>query len=238
MAECEDLLRGLLRIKQPDAKDGLRVNADTILLAHFTQPKNGEKILELGCAHGAISLILAKRGFAVEGIDIQPHLIALAKENAAENDLAGLAEFYEADLREYKKHWHAQSFDRIVVNPPYGTPDSSNISPSQAIASASQGVQCTLNDVLAASHYLLKNRGRLDIVMRVSRTSELFSLLEEYKIPPKTVRLVHPKPNAEASVVLVEAARASGRGLRVLPPLFILDADGKETAQMAENYRI
>lgn len=238
MAECEDLLRGLLRIKQPDAKDGLRVNVDTILLAHFVQPKNGEKILELGCAHGAISLILAKRGFAVEGTDIQPHLIALAKENAEYNGLAGLADFYVADLREYKKNWKAQSFDKVVVNPPYGTPESSNISPSKAIASASQGVQCTLDDVLAAAHYVLKNRGHLDIIMRASRTSELFSLLNGYKIQPKTVRFVHPKHDAEASVVLVEAVRAAGRGIRVLQPLFILSEDGKETPQMAENYGI
>ncbi|MFA7207982.1 MAG: methyltransferase domain-containing protein, partial [Synergistaceae bacterium] len=83
----EDLLRGELKIKQPLENEGPRVNIDTILLAHFTKPKKGEKILEIGCAHGAVSLILAKRGHTVEGVDIQSHLIEMAGENAAENGL-------------------------------------------------------------------------------------------------------------------------------------------------------
>lgn len=87
MEKCHDLLRGALKIYQPDEREGLRVNVDTILLAHFTHPKRGEKILEIGCAHGAVSLILAKRGFSVQGVDIQPHLIELAKRNAALNGL-------------------------------------------------------------------------------------------------------------------------------------------------------
>ena len=66
----EDLLYGALKIKQPDEKMGPRVNLDTILLAHFTKPRRREKILELGCAHGAVSLILAKKGFCVEGADV------------------------------------------------------------------------------------------------------------------------------------------------------------------------
>ena len=80
MEDCHSLLCGALKMIQPAAGEGLRVNVDTVLLAHFSRPKRGEKILEIGCAHGAVSLILAKRGFPVTGIDIQPHLIALAKK--------------------------------------------------------------------------------------------------------------------------------------------------------------
>ena len=50
----EDLLRGALKIRQPECKDGLRVNLDTILLASFTKPRGNERILEIGCAHGAL----------------------------------------------------------------------------------------------------------------------------------------------------------------------------------------
>ena len=83
----EDLLRGVLKIKQPGEKEGPRVNLDTILLAHYARPKKREKILEIGCAHGAVSLILAKRGHSIEGVDIQPHLVEMAAENAAANGL-------------------------------------------------------------------------------------------------------------------------------------------------------
>ena len=46
--KTEELLRGALRIIQPDEKSGPRVNVDTILLANFTNPKAGERILEIG----------------------------------------------------------------------------------------------------------------------------------------------------------------------------------------------
>lgn len=234
----EDLLHGVLKILQPHENDGLRVNLDTILLAGFTKPKKNEKILELGCAHGAISLILAKRGHSVEGVDIQPHLIGLAVENAAFNGLADKTDFSVRDLRLYKKNWEAQSYDRVVVNPPYYERASSRLSPSGALAASMQGSECTLEDVVAAAKYTLKNKGRLDMVIRANRVGELFALLDGYNVPPKIMRSVHPRPGADATVVLVEAVRAAGRGLKVLPPLFVLDADGKETKELLEEYRI
>lgn len=236
MEKFEELLQGALKIRQPSAKEGLRVNIDTILLSHFTRPKRGEKIMELGCAHGAIALILAKRGFNVTAIDIEPKLIELAKQNAAYNGLNVL--FQAADLREYRQ-WAAQSFDRVVVNPPYyETRSGSQTSPSKARAAACQGTECSLCDVIAASRHLLKNRGKLDLVMTATRTAELFALLESSNLSVKAARFVYPKPQAEASVVLVEAVRSAKCGMKILPPLFVLDENGKETDEMLENYRL
>ncbi|MEG1603481.1 MAG: methyltransferase [Cloacibacillus sp.] len=236
MTACHDLLYGVLKIIQPEEGRGLRVNMDTILLAHFTRPRRGERILEIGCAHGAVSLILAKRGFAVEGIDIQPHLIELAVENAKLNGLD--AKFRTADIRCYKQIAEAQSFDRIVVNPPYDEAARSRPSPKEAQAAAMHGACCALSDIIEASHYLLKNRGRLDIVMREDRIGELFELLGRAKTPPKIMRCVHPKPHERASVVLVEAMRSGRHGIVIEPPLFITGEDGEETPELKEAYVI
>ncbi|MEA4872944.1 MAG: methyltransferase domain-containing protein [Synergistaceae bacterium] len=232
----EDLLRGELKIKQPPEKEGPRVNLDTILLAHFTRPKKGERILEIGCAHGAISLILAKRGHTVEGVDIQSHLIEMAAENAVENGLEDKAKFYTGDIRNHRTIWEAQSFDRVAVNPPYFEKKSGSISPSTALATALNGLNCTLEELIQACRYLLKNKGYLDIVIHAGRAGELIALLDKYNIAPKRFRSVHPKPGAEASVVLIEAVRASKHGLRIETPLFVLDEEGKETPQLLEAY--
>ncbi|MDD4160495.1 MAG: methyltransferase domain-containing protein [Synergistaceae bacterium] len=236
-AGCEDLLRGALKIKQPPENEGPRVNLDTILLAHFTKPKKGERILEIGCAHGAVSLIIAKRGYPIEGVDIQPHLIDMAAENAAINGLADKTKFYSGDIRDHRKIWKAQIFDRVTVNPPYFEIKSGSISPSAALAAALNGSECTLEDVVSACRYLLKNKGYLDIVIHAARAGELFALLDKYRIAPKRFKSVHPRPGAEASVVLVEAVRASKHGLRIEAPLFVLDEEGKETASLLEAYR-
>jgi tRNA1(Val) A37 N6-methylase TrmN6 len=52
------------------------------------------------------------------------------------------------------------------------------------------------------------------------------------------MRAVHPKPGRAASVVLVEASRASGDGLVVEPPLFIYGADGNYTEELLDAYRL
>lgn len=238
MEKLEDLLYGVLKIKQPAEKEGLRVNMDTILLAHFTKPRKREKILEIGCAHGAISLILAKRGFSVEGVDIQEHLIEIARENALLNSLGEKVSFYAADIREYRKIWPAQFFDRVVVNPPYDELKSSNRSPSDERAKAAHGLDCTLESIVQASKYLLKNKGRLDMVIRADRTAELFSLLDKNSLAPKGLRCVHPKPGKEASVILVESIRAAAHGIIIKPPLFVLDEAGRNTAEFLEAYKI
>lgn len=234
----EELLYGELKMRQPSESEGLRVNMDTILLADFTRPRSGERILELGCAHGAISLILARRGFKIEGADIQPHLVEMARDNAAFNGLSELARFYEADLRDYRKNWQAQTYDRIVVNPPYGELSTDCASPSENRAAALHGSECSLEDVVAASKYLLDNRGRLDLIMRAVRAAELIALLERYNLAPKVLRPVYTKPGLDAAVVLIEAVRAGGKGLKIEAPLFVLDEDGKETRDYLAAYSL
>ena len=238
MQEKEKLLNGLLEIKQPETKMGPRVNVDTILLAHYAQPKKRDRILEIGCAHGAISIILAKRGYTVTGVDIQPHLIELARENAQINGLSDKTDFSVLDIKECRKRFRPQSFDRIVVNPPYDEVWTSRQSPSKELAAAMHGTECSLEDVISASKYLLNNKGYLDMVIRSNRTGELFALLTKYNIAPKRVTPVYPRPGETASVVLVEAIKASGQGIKVEAPLFITDREGKETEELLQAYRI
>lgn len=238
MKKREDLLKGILQIEQPEAAKGPRVNVDTILLANFANPSKGERILEIGCAHGAITLILAKRGFSVEGIDIQKHLIDMAMENAIHNKLDDKTKFICNDIKNYKALWTAQSFDRIVVNPPYYKEHSVRSSPYIEKTVAKQEAECTLEEIIIASKYLLKNKGSLNIIISASRLSELVSLLAKYNIEPKVMRAVHSKEGSPASVVLIEAVRAAKIGLKILSPLFMRGPDDKETEELLSAYTL
>ena len=60
--------------------------------------EGGEKILDLACGFGRHSLELARRGFAVTGVDITPAYIQYAKEQAESEGLD--ARFLCADIRE------------------------------------------------------------------------------------------------------------------------------------------
>lgn len=245
--QTNDILYGELKMLQPSEGCGPRVNVDTVLLADFARPRAGARIIEMGCAHGAIALIVARRMEklhsgrplpVVDAFDINGELIALARRNAELNRLAGRVRFFTCDLRDVRAHFKAESYDAVIMNPPYDEPGTSRRSPSDAMAAAMHGTECSLDDVVAAAKYLLKNGGRLYLVMRARRAAELFALLDARNVRPKRMRAVHPKPGREASVVLVEAVRDGGSGLTIEPPLFICRDDGEYTDELLAAYRI
>ena len=235
-AAGEAILYGFLNMIQPE--DGPRVNMDTVLLAGFASLKAGERAIELGCAHGAVTLILAKRyrDAFVEGLDVQPHLIELARENTARNGLTANTSFRAADLRDVRRVFPHQSFDAVVVNPPYEDPGFGRRSDSETSRVARQGELCTLDDVCTASAFLLKNRGRLYMVMRALRLADTLAALRSHRIEPRVVCMVHPTPAKDASVFLLEARRNGGPAMTVLPPLYVYDGRGEYTPELMGFY--
>ena len=232
----EAILYGFLNMLQP--QEGPRVNMDTVLLAGFASLKEGERAIELGCAHGAVTLILAKRypDAFVEGLDVQPHLVELARENADRNGLTANTSFRAADLRDVRRVFPHQSFDAVIVNPPYEDPGFGRRSDSESSRVARQGELCTLDDVCAASAFLLKNRGRLYMVMRALRLADTLAALRSHRIEPRIVRMVHPTPAKDASVFLLEARRNGGPAMTVLPPLYVYDGRGEYTPELMGFY--
>ncbi|MGI6075083.1 MAG: tRNA1(Val) (adenine(37)-N6)-methyltransferase [Pyramidobacter sp.] len=236
--QCDDILYGFLKMLQPADGEGPRINMDTVLLAGYARPRAGERVMELGCAHGGITLILAKRypDAAFEGLDLQPSLIDMARENALRNGLNDRVNFTCGDLRNIRKLYSHQSFDALVVNPPYEDPGFGVGSRSAANRSARQGETCTLEDVCLAARFLLKNGGRLYMVMRALRLADTLALLKKNHLEPRRVRMVYPLPGKNASVFLTEACRAGGAALTVQPPLFISDEKGNYTPELMSFY--
>lgn len=246
-AQTNDILYGELKMLQPPEGRGPRVNVDTVLLAHFARPKHRARVVEMGCAHGAIALIVARRWAeaedgtpspAIDAFDINDELIDLARRNAELNGLTERVRFFQCDLRDVRSRFKAETYDAVIMNPPYDEPGTSRRSPSDAMAAAMHGTECSLADAVAAAKYLLKNGGRFYLVMRARRAAEMCALLESRNVRPKRMRAVHPKPGREASVVLVEAVRDGGSGLTIEPPLFICRDDGEYTDELLAAYRI
>jgi ubiquinone/menaquinone biosynthesis C-methylase UbiE len=61
------------------------------LVSHI---KSGQKVLDIGCGTGALTLRAAQKGASVKGIDVNPEMLELARQKAAR---AGLAQNLELD---------------------------------------------------------------------------------------------------------------------------------------------
>jgi SAM-dependent methyltransferase len=73
-------------------------------MLHLAQPKAGERLVDLGSGDGRIVIEAAKRGAKGFGVDIDPRLVNLARENAKRAGVEALATFevkdlFETDLR-------------------------------------------------------------------------------------------------------------------------------------------
>jgi release factor glutamine methyltransferase len=83
------------------------------------------KVIDLGAGTGAIALALAKEcpNWQVQGVDLIPQAVELARKNAIINNLERV-EFYQSS-------WFdniSGEFDLIVSNPPYIDPDDKHLS--------------------------------------------------------------------------------------------------------------
>lgn len=73
-----------------------------------------KKVLEVGCGSGLISILAARKGALVTSIDINPAAVRATADNAAINGISLQA--YESDLF---SNVIGQTFDILVINPPY-----------------------------------------------------------------------------------------------------------------------
>lgn len=76
----------------------------------------GISALDIGCGSGIISLIAARAGASVAGVDINPKAVEATRNNAARNNLAKSVIPYLGDLYEPVAN---RRFDYVFMNPPF-----------------------------------------------------------------------------------------------------------------------
>lgn len=97
---------------------------DSIKLSRHVVGHSGQRALDVCCGSGIQSVLLARRGLTVVGVDIQEEVIALARINSALNHVGHMTQFVHGDIRDYRPDGR---FDIVVSNPPL-LPVPSNVS--------------------------------------------------------------------------------------------------------------
>jgi len=233
----DTLFGGKLRVVQE--KDGYRFSIDAVLLAGFVRLRKGERVIDLGTGVGVIPLILGKKGEGAEqivGVEIQEGLTELAQRNVLINGFEGLIHIVQGDIRRLDDMFPPATFDVVVTNPPYYRVSSGRINPYPQKAIARHEVRCTIDAVLQAARYLLKEGGRMFIIFPAQRAVTLLDSLRSASLEPKTLRWVHSREGEEAAFILAEAYKGGGEGVNVLPPLCVYSNDGAYTPEMETVY--
>lgn len=75
--------------------------------------RNGQKVLDIGCGTGALSIRAAWKGAEVKGIDINPQMLDIAQKRAAEANLAPNIELCEMGVAELGGE-ESESYDVVI----------------------------------------------------------------------------------------------------------------------------
>lgn len=232
----DDLQRdGLFLIQNPDY---FCYGTDAVLLSWFAEVKKGETAVDLCTGSGVIPILLSAKtaGKSFTGLEIQPECADMARRSVLYNHLENRVSIVRGDVKEASVLFRPSSFDVVTVNPPYMAAESGLIGKNRALATARTEIFCTLRDVVRESSRLLRPRGRLYMVYRPFRLAELFADLAEYGCSVSRLCMVHPKPDREASMVLVCAVKDGRTEVHVEPPLVLMDPEGNETEKLKQIY--
>src|SRR5262245_47186655 len=176
------ILGGKLRVRQP--LRGHRVGHDTILLAAATPARSTVHAIELGAGVGAASFALATRlpGMKVTLVEIDPTLCALARHNARLNGLENRITVLGADAESVDGLKSAgllpDSFDCVLMNPPFHDAGRHNVSPDPGRRLAYSGDAGLLKRWTASAAWLLKAAGALTLIWRADGLDNVVEALQ------------------------------------------------------------
>lgn len=229
--------QGLRIIQSPDA---FRFSMDSVLLADFCTLRGGMRICDLGTGTGILPLLLYGRGekLTFDAVEIQKDAAERAERSVRLNHLEGCVTVHAEDLRQAQRFLPHAAYDLVVCNPPYSAADAALLSPNPALRGARQESLCTLEDILRAAEWLLKNRGRFTFMLPAARLQEAAAMLENHRFHLKRLRLVHGKADRPARLALMEAMTDCGSGVQVLPPLIVKNEDGTDTDEIKRIYHL
>lgn len=226
----DDFLGGRVHLYQPRA--GYRAGVDPVFLAASVPARAGQSVLELGCGAGPALCCLGVRvpGLRLAGLELQPAYAALCRRNLAANALEGTV--WEGDLRAPPADLRSQSFDHVMMNPPYflaserrGAEDA-----GREIALAGETPLSAWIDTAARR---LRPRGYLHVILRAERLPELMGALSARLGSLELLPLV-PRIGRAPRLILMRA-RKEGRAPFRFHPALILH-EGAHHTRDSENY--
>ncbi|MGD8243356.1 MAG: tRNA1(Val) (adenine(37)-N6)-methyltransferase [Desulfobacterales bacterium] len=212
------------RLKISQGLTGYRFSIDAVLLAHLIKLRQGDRhVVDFGTGCGIVPLLLAYRhaNLKICGVELQPALADLARENVKANGFGDRIRIIENDLQMLNPRNLGFSADVIVSNPPYRQADSGRINPNEQRALARHEIALTLEGLLRAVRRVLRTGGYFWTIYPSQRIPEMISRMQHFNIEPKYMRLIYSRQASEAKLALVAGVKAARAGFAVGPPLVI-----------------
>ena len=231
--------------------DDYAFSQDSVFLANMAKLSPSDAVLDLGCGSGILStLALVKKHVKkAVGIELQPRVADMARDSAIQNGLQDKFEVICADVKDIRSILKAESFDKVLCNPPYFTNsgnsgqksvsdegnDALNVNAKTEKSVSRTESTATLDDFVKGASYALRFGGDAWFVIKADRMASLIYSLKSYNLEPKEATLIYPKPTSDVDVVIIKARKGAKVGLKI-SPFFVTDDNGEYTDKYKETY--
>ena len=220
-------------------KNGFCFGIDAVLLSDFAKSiKEGSNVIDLGTGTGIISILLSKKTNLnkIIGVEVQKEVYDMASRSVKLNDLGNKIEIINENILNLGNIFKKNSFDAIVTNPPYKKQNTGIVNEKENKLISRHEILANLEDFIKVSSELLKNKGDFFMVHRPDRLVDICSLMRNYKIEPKEIRLVFSNKNNPPKMVLIKGVKNAKEYLKFRENLYIYKDNNVYTDEILRIY--
>ncbi len=186
-----------------------KMTSDTYHLANFIKIRKHDRVLEVGCNHGVIIMVVSlNTDQECLGIDINQNALELAKQNVILNEIKNVR-FEWLDF----KHIRQNNFDLVVCNPPYYKHQKKDDD------QAKLDVSLSLEDLAKQAFVVLKDKGRCSIILAAERMGEAIQIFANQRFALKRMQMIHHSLHHPASSVCMEFNKLGNVHCKVEAPI-------------------
>lgn len=219
--------------------NGFCFGIDSILLSDFAKDiKSGAEVVDLGTGTAIIPLLLTAKTAAghILGIEIQKNVAEMADRSVRMNNLSDKIEIINENIKSLSSRILQNKYDAIVTNPPYMKNNTGLQNENIEKLISRHEIECTIEDIANVANILLKDKGEIYMVHRPDRLMDIVVAFRKNKLEIKKLRLVFPKKNKGANLILIKAVKNARPFLKIEEPLYVYEENGDYTEEIKKIY--
>lgn len=204
-------------IKVFQGVDGYKFTRDAVDLAKFCNLKHTDNVLEMCAGCGVVSFYAySLNKFSKLYLnEIQHDNCEIINQNIQLNNLIGVAECFECNLKKLNNACFDKKLDVIICNPPYFKVKGSKINENYAIAISRHEIEVTLDEIVSKASELIKDKGRFYLCMTPNRMTEVIVILSKHRFECKTIKFLQ-NHKGEVNLCLFEAVYNAQSGVKLI----------------------